>query len=291
MAETTHPSVLTEPDAGQVKAAVEKEGYALVRGADVSLEQFEALSDALMMPMVHQATRTVERDRVNEDGTTSTVNKGTDFVPYHREGSYAPGCPHLLAFYCVTPPTDGGQTMLCDGVRLRENLSDPVREFVDGAMLKWRWWAKPDRWQATLGTDDKEEALRRVAGLRDLLPSYESVEDVRFDGDILEGRFISAAVIPTRWGGHRSFCNSTMIYYYREASSYFAKDAELSLVDGSAFPPDMLEEISAEAERLTEDVAWEPTDVLIVDNSRFMHGRRAFGDPSRRILVRMGYVR
>ena len=37
-----------------------------------------------------------------------------------------------------------------------------------------------------------------------------------------------------------------------------------------------------------DQVAWEPGDLLMVDNSRFMHGRRAFADPQREHLTLMG---
>jgi alpha-ketoglutarate-dependent taurine dioxygenase len=278
----------TDPD--EVKSTLQRDGAVLIRGVEATREDFEKLSDALMAPMVHQATGTVERDRVNKEGTTSTVNKGKDYVPYHREGSYAPGCPHLLMFYCEQPAAEGGQTTLCDGVLLREALSESSREFIDNAKLKWLWKAQPDRWQATLGTDDKEDALTRLQGLQNHLPEHESIE-AEFDGDVLDGIFRTPCVMPTRWGGHKGFCNSVMIYHYRKGSDYFAKSAfELRLDDDSPFPQDVLEEIYAESERLTEEVEWQPGDVLLVDNSRFMHGRRAFDDPNRHVLIRMGYL-
>ena len=36
---------------------------------------------------------------------------------------------------------------------------------------------------------------------------------------------------------------------------------------------------------------WEEDQILIFDNSRYMHGRTGFTDSSRRILVRMGHVK
>ena len=103
-----------------------------------------------MTPMIHHATNTVERDPINGDSATSTVNKGQDAIPLHREGSYAPGCPDLLMLYCVRPSCHQGQTTVCDGVQLLESLPNSVRQFVGQARLKWSWQAPPSRWQAAL---------------------------------------------------------------------------------------------------------------------------------------------
>jgi len=116
-----------------VREALKEHGAVVVR-AGASLNDFESLSDQLIAPMVHHSTSTnVERDVVNADGTTSTVNKGMDYIPLHREGSYAPGCPDLLMLYCVRPADasePGGQTTLCDGVDVLKALPANTQKFV-----------------------------------------------------------------------------------------------------------------------------------------------------------------
>ncbi len=98
---------LTSLEPGVVKEALKEHGAIVIRGG-ASLGDFESLSDQLITPMVHHSTSTaVERDVVNNDGTTSTVNKGMDYIPLHREGSYAPLCPDLLMLYCVKPAEEG----------------------------------------------------------------------------------------------------------------------------------------------------------------------------------------
>ena len=102
--------VVDTREPGVVREALKEHGAVVIR-AGASLEDFESLSDQLITPMVHHSTSTtVERDAVNADGTTATVNKGMDYIPLHREGSYAPGCPDLLMLYCVRPadPSDPG---------------------------------------------------------------------------------------------------------------------------------------------------------------------------------------
>jgi hypothetical protein len=191
----------------------------------------------------HSTSVSVERDLVNQDGTTSTVNKGMDYIPLHREASYAPACPDILMLYCVRPSDAGGETNLCDGVGLLQSLPAEIREFVTNAELKWHWRASPERWTTTLGVSSKEAALAQLEKLKTRLQPWEKLE-THFDGDFLQGVFHTRCVIPTRWGGHSSFCNSLLIYHYREATEYYPKHMYTpTLGDGSQFPGDMLEEI------------------------------------------------
>ena len=157
--------------------------------AGASLTDFEALSDQLMTPMVHHSTSTaIERDVVNEAGTTSTVNKGMDYIPLHREASYAPGCPDILMLYCVRPANTGGETTLCDGVALLHSLPARIRNYVDNAILKWSWSVTPERWMATLGVNSKEAAVAKLKKIQLTLRPWEKLE-TNFDGDVLNGVF------------------------------------------------------------------------------------------------------
>ena len=284
-------TVLSTCDPNAVKDSLAMHGALIVRAA-ASLHDFEELSDRLMVPMVHHSTSTkMERDIVNADGTTSTVNKGMDYIPLHREGSYAPGCPDMLMLYCVKPADAGGQTTLCDGVDLLNALPGKIRDFVENAVLKWSWSATPERWMATLGVNSKDEAVAKLKKIDSRLQPWEKLETT-FNGDVLDGVFQTLCVIPTKWGNRRSFCNSLLIYHYRAATEYYPKSIYTpALGDGSPFPSDMLEEIATYAEVKTHGVTWSENNILVFDNSRYMHGRTGFADTRRKILVRMGHVK
>ena len=284
-------TVLTDRDSNVVRDALKEHGALIVR-AGASLSDFEHLSDQLITPMVHHSTSTtVERDVVNADGTTSTVNKGMDYIPLHREGSYAPGCPDLLMLYCVRPADAGGQTNLCDGVELLNALPAQIQQFVNDTILKWSWSATPERWMATLGVNSKDAAVARLNMIKSRLPSWQKLE-AEFDGDTLNGVFQTLCVIPTRWGGRRSFCNSLLIYHYRQETEFYPKHHYVpTMGDGSPFPTEILEEISGLANERTHSTHWQENDILIFDNSRYMHGRTGFTDTRRQILVRMGHVK
>jgi hypothetical protein len=63
------------------------------------------------------------------------------------------------------------------------------------------------------------------------------------------------------------------------------------LDDGRQVPEDWLQAIKATGDRLMVEVAWRPGDVLMLDNTRFMHGRTAIIDPGERLIATFfGYL-
>ncbi|MGA8138334.1 MAG: TauD/TfdA family dioxygenase [Pseudomonas gingeri] len=283
--------ILESTNVTAVRSALTSHGAVMVRAKGAGMSEFIELSDALMVPIVHHATNTIERDPVSKDPSTSTVNKGIDSIPLHREASYAPGCPDLLIFFCERPAASGGETVICDGARLLDELQTSTREFVEDLELYWNWEARPVRWQQTLGARTIEEAKKALGYLDNKLKPYEKLE-YHFEGEDLHGRFRTRAVVPSLTSGVPSFCNSLMIHAYRPKSDFYARDDfRVHLADGSPFPSDILAEIRDVAERVSLNVSWNPGEIVVIDNSRFMHGRRHFDDVERRILLRMGQLR
>jgi len=283
--------VLQDLDSNSIRCAIKNYGAVIIRCPDLSVKDFIELSDSLMIPMVHHSTNTIERDPLGNDPRTATVNKGVEAIPLHREGSYAPGCPDLLFFFCERPSSSGGETLLCDGVELLQQLDRSTRDFVNDLELHWSWEARPIRWQQTLRSQSIEEARQVLANLKANLQPYEQL-DYYFDGELLVGRFVTQAVIQSPFSQVPAFCNSLMINAYRPKSAYFARDDyRVLLGNGDPFPPEILAEISRIAERISIGINWAPCEIVVVDNWRVMHGRRNFDDLQRRIYLRMGHVR
>ena len=288
---TSQPAMSDTLDPSEALAGLAKTGAVLIRRRGTTENDYIQLGESLARSQVHHATGTGERDLVRPDANISTINKGSDAIPLHREASYLPDTPDILSFYCDQPPETGGQTTLCDGVNLLNALPESVRDYVEtgpGAELVWRWNLPFERWSAAFRTRSPRQVEDQLARLRRGFTAGQRL-DTHFDGDQLHGVYRTRAVIETRFGQLPAFCNSVMAFYYRDPGPYVALHLyHVSLADGSAFPPDTLATIRDRAEHLTYQVSWEAGDILLVDNSRFMHGRRPVADTHRRILVRLG---
>ncbi|MEY2927680.1 MAG: hypothetical protein RL367_2157, partial [Pseudomonadota bacterium] len=63
------------------------------------------------------------------------------------------------------------------------------------------------------------------------------------------------------------------------------------LDDLTPVPEDWLQAIQSTAQGLTAAVQWQKGDLLVLDNTRFMHGRNAIADTNERIIATFfGYV-
>ncbi|MFT7527918.1 MAG: hypothetical protein ACI9LY_003078 [Arenicella sp.] len=61
--------------------------------------------------------------------------------------------------------------------------------------------------------------------------------------------------------------------------------------DGSEVSDAFADEIETISNRLATAIKWLKDHVLMLENTRFMHGRNPIGDPqSRRILTQFGYL-
>lgn len=222
----------------------------------------------------------------------ATVNKGSDAIPLHREASYLPGQPDLVALYCEKPARAGGQTTLCDGVQLLRCLPPDVADYVADQVIIWHWRLPHQRWRIAFDADTPELALGRIEQMRDTFAPWEDFACTFGADGSMHGTYQTKCVLPTSWEELPAFVNSIMAYHYRKPGPYVAKqDYDVTLSDGSPFPVETLETIASHAELLTYELHWHARDMLVLDNSHMMHGRRAVTDQHRRILVRLGHYR
>jgi alpha-ketoglutarate-dependent taurine dioxygenase len=280
--------VITDRTPEVVMAHLVRHGAVVVRDAGASQEDFRTLGDALMSPRRQRWAPEV-RGPVTGDPTTTTVTAGTVGIPLHREASYAPGSPSMITFYCVRPAAVGGRTLVCDGVTLLRELPAALRRYVTDRGLFWESDLPARHWQATWRTTDPAVAARAIRDRAAALLPWESLS-ARFVGDVMSLRFGTSCTPPTLFDGEPAFCNSLLILgSHAGADTYEERELRALLADGDPFPEGVLADVDRVAAGLTVEVDWRPGDILLVDNTRVMHGRRPFTG-ERRILVRMGDV-
>lgn len=66
---------------------------------------------------------------------------------------------------------------------------------------------------------------------------------------------------------------------------------ESRFADGRQIPAGVLGELTGITEALTEEISWQDGDVVLIDNSRVMHGRRAITGSRRTIVKRAEFRR
>ncbi|MEU9505176.1 TauD/TfdA family dioxygenase [Micromonospora sp. NPDC048170] len=271
-----------------VLAAVAAHGVALLRDGGWQRDTFVALGDALMEPVPYADGFHQERDVIGDDRTTTTVTRGTRGMPLHREASYAPGSPDLLTFLCERPAADGGRTTLCDGVALLAALPPEARAEFEQLEIVWENALPDGEWQRAFGTDDPAAVRLALRQWEPYLRPWESVRVHATDTALVTG-FGTRCTPPTLFGGVPAFCNSLFISR-PDADEYHDQRLRVRTASGAPVPAGLLSVAAEAARRLTVTVPWQAGDVLVVDNSRYLHGRQAFTDTGRSVMVRMGHL-
>jgi alpha-ketoglutarate-dependent taurine dioxygenase len=257
-------------------AAIRDRGAVIISKAACSREEFEELTEELACEFfVHHNP---SRRRLNADGTTQSVAVGHERLALHSERSYLPGKPELLFFYCVRSAAAGGETTLCDGAALCERMSADLRTSLKAARAIWSRILPVELLQRDPGFADlriEAECARQASGARN--GTFRSrVWTVR---DSLHIEFEHSCV------EHGWIANRDVF------ANYLLFKPDTPVVCERELPANWLEEVSSLADDLTVDIRWSAGDVAIVDNTRWLHGRRAFpADSDRLILVRTGHV-
>jgi alpha-ketoglutarate-dependent taurine dioxygenase len=301
----------------------------LLKRAAQSPEAFEAVTDRFADHFrIHQDPT---RHRYNATDTTQSVTGGSDAIGLHAERAYLPGRPELLFFCCLTPPTSGGATTLCDGAAIVDTLSAEDVRRLETMTLRWTATLNRLMWQRMWNSEDRAEMLARFDAATERYGEqprtrrwFEDTDsptetnartntatNATTEQDTLHVDYVVPALSTGRLSGRKAFANylllaqdepdgpSATLVRTPEREALVADDVLESPSgastregeDDAPVPRDLLRRVGEAADAQTIDVAWEQGDIAIIDNTRCMHGRRAFSGGARQILVRMGDAR
>ena len=277
--DATRPYLRLDAEADETLASISREwlrdlykehGALLLRGFSGGLEEFRQLAVDLCPVAVQNESR--NRATLGAAQDVQSASLGTLAFPLHPELSREPWRPDTCFFYCVNPPVTGGATTICDGVAIVRELPPDLREKMAGLRLKYEQLARPEELQFWLGVPDPDDAaladppphcpyrFERVQGLvargftRPLLHRPMFSDELAFGNFLLFARFLRGRTFPL-------------------------------LDDGTPVPDEWLHVVKEVSDRLAAAIEWVRGDLLILDNSRFMHGRTAITEGDGRLIA------
>jgi alpha-ketoglutarate-dependent taurine dioxygenase len=256
---------LTALTASAVREYYVKSGAVLFRGFRTDINGFAEFTSNFIADCVVNGNDA--RDDVVPDRHIQTVNTGFNPIPLHAEMAYGPFRPDTLFFYCIVPPRKrGGETLLCDGIEVWRKMESETRRLFERQRIKYSFeknrllGAQCQGREGALAGDDRVRRFERHP-----------------DGSV-DLEFVAPAVRRAKHSDSLAFANSVIV-----------EDQSAGFEDGSPVTRDLRLELFALTVALSYKLAWEAGDILMVDNSRVMHGRTRIGsEDERRIVVRMG---
>jgi alpha-ketoglutarate-dependent taurine dioxygenase len=253
-------------------------GALLFRGFGVDVAQFGAFAKSFCRTAVVNDSR--GREPIDAAANIHGVDPGTGAFALHPELSREPWKPDVAFFACLSAPREGGRTTICDGVALVRDLPPEVRDGLADRRLLYlmpAWPALLDYW---LGTPTPGDAA--LAAPPPACPYFFR----RMAGGMIMRGFTRPALHKPMFSDVPAFGNFLLFARFtRHLSDYPLLD------DGTPVPEPWLQAIKAAGDRLTVAIDWRAGDLLMLDNSRFMHGRTAITEPGeRRIASYFGYL-
>jgi len=187
-------------------------------------------------------------------------------MPLHSEASYSPSWPEVIWFFCLTPSDKGGETTLCDGIKLWKNLSLNTKNF---------FLSNPICWYLEFPILEKKKGK----GKRPWILNSQGASDGYIDWEtgklhIKQTRF---AVVETRHPEVLAFSNHLMVIPGQDPQI-----KKWTTIKGDPIPSDIMAEVKSRSSELTHDHKWKKDDLVMIDNRRFMHGRREFNKNEKR---------
>jgi len=261
-------------------------GALLFRDFNPDLEQYNSFARQFGTDFMTYRGGGYIRRKVNEgiDETLLSVNydhgreQDTFGLPLHGEMYYVDHRPVSLWFYCMMPADSEGETTICDGSELYNRLSDDTKQLLDHKRLKYLRTYIDGEWQKVYETDDIDEAVR-FAEFNGLTVK------VNEDDNSINTEYIHPAVITSRWGGHKVYINNILTVQWQEDMG--RKTSIVRFEDGDRIPRSLIDEVVAIQQEIIIPIVWKKGDFAYLDNTRTLHGRRAFSDKKRDVYLRM----
>jgi len=261
-----------------MRALFERHGAILFRGFAADLGDFSAYTDRWCAASVFNESP--DRLLLDEAHNIQSVNGGSDAFPLHPELSREPWKPDICFFHCLTPPPAGGETTICDGIAIVRELPREVRAGLQDRRLVYAQPVQPWHLRFWFGTETPPAWLLAQ-------PPAECPYEFRMiDGHLM--RLFSRPVFhKPMFSDAQAFGNFLLFARY-----YLGRSDFPMLDDGHAVPSGWVDAIKAVGDRLTIPIRWQRGDLLLLDNSRFLHGRNAISDPHERLIASyFGYLR
>lgn len=238
--------------------------------------------------------KAINREVVNNDKTllTATGSVQNFTIPLHGEMYYMDNPPELIFFYCQTPATKGGETILCNGQVLLRSLDAETRQFFTENKIKYKRYLPDGDWQVAFMIDDYDALKEFCIG--------KGMTIDRDENNAVITEYVSSPILYRENIKENVFINNILYIYFAEQA--FKEGGDISKIANGAvrcpivvrmendeeIPYKYIERLMAEASKAVIDIRWQTGDFVMVDNHIVMHGRKKSPGDERKLLVKMG---
>jgi alpha-ketoglutarate-dependent taurine dioxygenase len=185
---------------------------------------------------------------------------------------------------CGTAPTaPGGETILIDGCAFFEALPVKLKTRFIQEGITYRMVWEPPRWKNEFNVANQAELKRFLAARENVKYSL--------NDEILELQFTTPAITKTQFDHRDAFATGLLAHLPRLHHPHYeyqlvpvTKTNQVFFGNGEAFDEATVNTLVDIHDRLMYKHRWQDKDVLVIDNSRFLHGRTMTAFECERVL-------
>lgn len=275
----------------EVRESVRLDGFARIVPRKSALQTFQALSMGLCMEFIPS----IGREALQQDGEGSPLEAvhhtpaGNFTLLGHSERAYRPcrPLPDYALFLCLEAPaseTDGGATTLVDGQRMMGEIPpELLARFRDEGVIYAMEWG-PERWRQEFEVTSRDELVLLLRSAREVW--------FGLDGDLLSLRWRTSPFLQSWSNGKEAFANGILAHLplipdpeLAAQHTYCHPTNKVFWGSGELMNETSLCQLIAAHERCVTASPWRTGEILVVDNTRIMHGRRLLRPSAARTVV------
>lgn len=268
-------------------------GALLLRGIKVlsSMQFGKLLNAAFGENLLEYTYRSTPRTELNGSVYSATEYHSNQVILQHNENAYADKWPMRLGFVSMLPATTGGQTPIGSSKKIFAAIPDEIKsEFSRKGICYIRNYGDVDLpWQEVFGTSNKAEVNEFC--------SQRNIETIWKPDGKLQTKQINPAVRKHPINGELIWFNQAHLFHYSALEKSVQDNLLASLSvdnlprhvkfgDGTEIDISYLNIIREIFQDNRLMFPWEKSDILLLDNMLWTHGRMPFTG-NRKTLVGM----
>jgi len=278
-----------------IREAYDTGGAVLFRGFRAQLDDFDVLTREMSHKLfsyqggVFNIGRFARSEVPGRPSILTATGTVQDFaIPLHGEMYYLQHPPPVLWFYCDKDAETGGATTVACAGQFYDELDEKTQEFLGQQKIKYQRHLDEAEWTRLCQTNDRQRAELFAGSLGNDI-------SWQHDGSMIM-EYMTYPLIRDR--GRTLYMNSMLPAIFAESSNLepgSLGNRRLPFVVRSESGKPISETIVAALIKVQNKIEiplrLAPGDMLVVDNTRVLHGRRS-GTGSRRVVyVRFGKMR
>ena len=260
------------------KSQLQTQGWVLLRGFDHDMAIFSQVFSQFCNKLTFDPARDFS------DSKSQKVDAGTAAIGLHIENGNTPFPPDVVAFYSQKSALHGSQTTLCDGQKIFNAMSSQQQALFSEPMTVERTlpevlWKRYLANEHPLLNSPEQVTTEHVQQMMSQMPGQTGTinEQGELDYQLTFSPVLSQNKKP-------AFANAILgpSFNYQKPRYFFENGVELTDI--------IKAELAELSEQFTLEHSWQNGDMLLIDNTRVMHGRRAIeGNPeARKLVIAMG---